>query len=138
MYCVDLDRLWCVVCLQRSLNGYIHGDFGAGAICNVGDTCSVSNTFTGTGTGTVLPGANVVSGNNGVWGSGSDSFGNAASNTVSFAPAPHCQTRVIRSCVLPHPTATPHSYTCYHHTSASHVPNKHRDAIQHPTCQYTR
>ena len=21
---------------QRSLNGYIHGDFGAGAICNVG------------------------------------------------------------------------------------------------------
>lgn len=36
---------------QRSLNGYTTGDFGAGAICNVGDTCTVSNTFTGTGKG---------------------------------------------------------------------------------------
>ena len=36
---------------QRSLNGYTTGDFGAGAICNVGDTCNVSNTFSGTGYG---------------------------------------------------------------------------------------
>jgi len=70
---------------QRSLNGYIHGDFGAGAICNVGDTCNVSNTFTGSGKGTMssITGGQgeVISGNKGTWGAGSNSVGNASSNS---------------------------------------------------------
>lgn len=82
----------CVWSVQRSLNGYIHGDFGAGAICNEGDTCSVSNTFTGTGFGTVMPGANVVSNNGGIWNQGANAFGDATSDTVCLAcacsPAP--------------------------------------------------
>jgi len=68
---------------QRAGNGYTGGDFGAGSVignCNVGDTCTVSNTFTGTGWGTVNDAANVVASNNGTWGAGSDSKGNAASN----------------------------------------------------------
>jgi len=68
---------------QRAGNGYTGGDFGAGSVagnCNVGDTCTVSNTFTGSGYGTVNDAANVVSNNNGTWGSGSKSKGNASSN----------------------------------------------------------
>jgi hypothetical protein len=70
---------------QRAANGYIHGDFGAGSggLCNVGDTCSVSNTFTNSGIGTVAPGAKVVSNNGGVWANGSGSIGNGMSNKVS-------------------------------------------------------
>jgi hypothetical protein len=72
---------------QRSLNGYTTGDFGAGAICNVGDTCTVSNTFTGTGYGTHNNTNNVVSNNNGTWGSGSDSVGNGGSNQSAVGSA---------------------------------------------------
>mmetsp|Transcript_12206 Transcript_12206/g.17683 ORF Transcript_12206/g.17683 Transcript_12206/m.17683 type:complete len:340 (+) Transcript_12206:57-1076(+) len=68
---------------QRAGNGYTHGDFGAGSVagnCNVGDTCTVSNTFTGSGYGTVNDAANVVANNNGTWGAGSDSVGTASSS----------------------------------------------------------
>jgi hypothetical protein len=68
---------------QRAGNGYTGGDFGAGSAqvnCNVGDTCNVSNTFSGTGFGTVNDAANAIANNNGTWGAGSDSVGNASSN----------------------------------------------------------
>jgi len=67
---------------QRAGNGYTHGDFGAGSggICNVGDTCTVSNTFTKSGYGTVAPGAKVVSSNGGVWANGTGSIGSGMSN----------------------------------------------------------
>jgi hypothetical protein len=72
---------------QRAGNGYIRGDFGAGSVagnCSVGDTCTVSNTFTNSGYGTVKPGADIVSGNKGIWensggiGNGNMNKGNAA------------------------------------------------------------
>jgi len=67
---------------QRAGNGYTHGDFGAGSggTCNVGDTCSISNTFTKSGYGTVAPGAKVVGNNGGVWANGLGSIGSGMSN----------------------------------------------------------
>ena len=68
---------------QRSLNGYTYGDFGAGSLCDRGDTCSVSNTFTKKGFGTVAAHhlSFGTSGNNGgIWANGKGSIGSGLSN----------------------------------------------------------
>jgi hypothetical protein len=69
---------------QRSGNGYTFGDLGAGGgVCNMGDTCSISNTFTKSGFGTVnsnMLGTGTQSNNGGVWANGAGSIGEGRSN----------------------------------------------------------